>query len=536
MINIIRQLEQDPQKILLHDQEKVFKTLDRAYHVKGTPLVSDELYDTLRSISGTDENVGCDVPADNKRAKLPYWMGSLNKLSNVEKFALKYKDSTFVISDKLDGISALLIFEPGQVCKMYTRGNGVHGQDISHLLDHISGLTIPIKQTKQKIVLRGELIIKKTDFDAFDFGANARNTVAGLVNRKYIDTDISQYIQFVCYFVIEPVMKPSVFKRFVIHHKIQFVYNVEVDDIDEDSLTKMLRERRNVSDYDIDGIVVTSNDVYKLVPNKNPVYSFAFKDNSLLESQETIVESIEWNVSKDGFIKPTILVKPIHLSGVVIKKASGFNAEYIVKNKITKGTRVVIKRSGDVIPHIVHVYPTSGVVESDLLPRDINWVWSTTKKDIVISDKDTDEQNIKTLEHFYTKIKVKWLGGKSIQKLYENGYKTPFSIYKIDEDNLGGVLGSGMASKIIKERSDTFKLVELVDLMNASNVFGRSLGRSKLELIMAHCSECTRDELLNIKGVSVVTADQFLLGMNAFKDFMDENPFPVFKKIEHKFK
>lgn len=527
MIKIIRELEKDPQTILLHDQEKVFKTLDRAYHVKGKPLVSDELYDKLRSISGTKGYVGCDVPPDKKKVMLPYWMGSLDKIPNVEKFALKYKDTTFVISDKLDGISALLVFEPGQVCKMYTRGNGVHGQDISYLLDHISGVALPTKPVKEKIVLRGELIIKKTDFDALGFGANARNTVAGLVNRKQVDVSMSQYIQFVCYSVIEPKMKPSAFKRFARRHKIQFVYDKEVDDIDSDSLTKMLTKRRKASDYDIDGIVVTSNDVYKLVPNKNPVYSFAFKDNSLLESQETVVESIEWNVSKDGYIKPTILVKPIHLSGVVIKKASGFNAEYIVKNKITKGTRVVIKRSGDVIPHIVHVYPASGVVESDLLPSDINWVWNKTKKDIVVADTGTDEQAVKTLEHFYTKIKVKWLSGKSIQKLYDRGFKSPFSIYNIDKDDLGDVLGKTMASKIIKERDETFKSVELVDLMNASNVFGRSLGKSKLELIMAHCRKCTRGELLNIKGVSVVTADQFLLGMEAFKDFLKENPFPV---------
>jgi hypothetical protein len=77
MIKIIRELEQDPQKILLHDQEKVFKALDRAYHIKGKPLVSDELYDELRTISGTDGYVGHEVPSDKKKVKLPYWMGSL---------------------------------------------------------------------------------------------------------------------------------------------------------------------------------------------------------------------------------------------------------------------------------------------------------------------------------------------------------------------------------------------------------------------------------------------------------------------------
>jgi NAD-dependent DNA ligase len=409
---------------------------------------------------------------------------------------------------------------------MYTRGNGVEGQDISHLMEHINGITVP-KRLKEKIVLRGELIIKNVDFEMLNLGANARNAVAGLVNRKCVNADMLKYVQFVCYSVIEPSIAPGAFKQFAKRKKIQFVYDKEIDSIDQDNLKKILTKRRDKSDYDIDGIVVTSNSVQKLVPNKNPAYSFAFKDNSLLESQETVVEKVEWNVSKDGYIKPTIWVEPIHISGVVIRKTSGFNAEYIVKNKIAKGTRVVIKRSGDVIPHIVHVYPRTGVPESDLLPTGIKWAWNDSKKDIVVLEKGSDDQNIKALEHFYTKIKIKWLSGKSLQKLYEAGFKTPYSIYKIDEVQLGNVLGKTMASKIIKERVDTFASVGIVDLMNASNSFGRSIGKTKLDLIMSHCSECTREELLKMKGVSGVTADQFLLGMSEFRNFVKQNPFPV---------
>jgi NAD-dependent DNA ligase len=526
MIKIIKELKLDPTKILEQDQEKILKHLDRAYHVDGKPLVSDELYDKLRDISGLKGNVGCDEPPGKKKVKLPYWMGSLDKIANVEKFVSKYQDSTFVVSDKLDGISALVVFDIGAPPKMYTRGNGVNGQDISYLLGHINGIPVP-PISKEKLVLRGELIFKNGDFKSLNLGENPRNAVAGLVNRKCIDTSLLKHVQFVCYSVIEPELTPTAFKQFVKRRKIQFVHDKEIDIIDQGILKRILTKRRAKSEYDIDGIVVTSNAVHKLVPNKNPVYSFAFKDNSLLESQETVVEKVEWNISKDGYMKPTILVKPVHISGVVIKKASGFNAEYIVKNKITKGTIVVIKRSGDVIPHIVHVYPGKSLAESELLPTDVKWVWNDNKKDIVVVDKGSDEQNIKTLEHFYTKIKVKWLSGKSLQKLYESGYNTPYSIYKIDEVRLGNVLGKTMAAKIIKERDDTFRSIELVDLMNASNTFGRSIGKTKLELIMSHCHKCTRDELLGIKGVSSVTADQFLSGMAEFRVFIKQNPFSV---------
>ncbi len=106
--------------------KSLFKKLDDAYYVKGKPLISDELYDQIRKIALIDENnVGIGVV--DKKVKLPYWMGSLDKIINFEKFIKKYDNNGYVVSDKLDGISGMLVLD--KVSKLYTRGNGEYGQD-----------------------------------------------------------------------------------------------------------------------------------------------------------------------------------------------------------------------------------------------------------------------------------------------------------------------------------------------------------------------------------------------------------------------
>jgi NAD-dependent DNA ligase len=528
MNKIINNLKLNPtyvQDLTEAQIKSLFKKLDDAYYVKGKPLISDELYDQIRKIALIDENnVGIGVV--DKKVKLPYWMGSLDKIINFEKFIKKYDNNGYVVSDKLDGISGMLVLD--KVSKLYTRGNGEYGQDISHLLNFINiDKSIIEKKHKKRIVLRGELIIKKTDVSNFDSDSNIRNIVAGLVNRKVLNKELLKHINFVCYSVIEPAVYPKEYQKFVEKMNIQFVYNKYYSAIDLKKLHTILSSRKKKSEYDIDGIVIMSNNIYEIEPKKNPEYSFAFKSNDLLDSMDTTVELVEWNVSKDGYLKPTIILKPIKISGSTIKKTNGFNADYILKNKIVKGTRVVIQKSGDVIPNIIKIYPNDfDVDENNILPNNFEWKWNDKHKDIILTSLNSDDQQLKELEHFFTKIKVKWLSKQTLKKLFDSGYKTPYSIYKIKLKDLSKVISSEVTSKkIIDEREKTFGSVTLVDLMEASNSFGRSIGRKKLEMIISVCTNCSYDELMKINGISKTGADQFLHGYKRFEEFMKSNPF-----------
>lgn len=537
----IQDIASNPRKILEYNKEdihEIFKTLDNEYYNNGNSLVSDAVYDKIKKLTKyKPNNVGASIKS-GKKTKLPYWMGSQNKLvtqKTIEHFYNKHSSNNkFIISDKLDGISALLYYDKGKI-RMYTRGDGVNGQDITHL---IKPLGISITKIEDTVAIRGELVIKNRNI------VNARNIVAGFVNRKEVDEKILQYVRFVAYQVVEPDnILPSKHKSFVKKHTqgVEYVHHTITSNIEFENLKSILKNRKDLSEYDIDGLVILPDKVNKLVPNENPKYSFAFKDNSILQSKETTVENIEWNVSKDGYIKPTIILKPIQINGVTIKRTSGFNASFILTQKVAKGTRVIITRSGDIIPYIKQVFPLKTTYsEEELLPNNIEWEWTKSKTDIVIVNKDNQEQILKNIEFFYNIIKVKGLSTATLKKLYNTGYDTPYKVYSISKEELAKVLNSTLvAEKIVQERTKTFENLNIIDLMHASNSFGRSLGIKKIDLIMKEFNyklenlqntTNLKNQIQNIHGVGQITADQFVEGINEFSNFCKTNAFIAISK------
>jgi hypothetical protein len=118
----------------------LMKYASQEYYNTGVPIMSDSEYDTLKDTlerrfpdSRFIGEIGAEV--SKFKTELPYFMGSMNKIKpesgSVEKFAVKYP-SPYVISDKLDGQSGLLVKKDGKI-KIYTRGDGYVGQDVSHI-------------------------------------------------------------------------------------------------------------------------------------------------------------------------------------------------------------------------------------------------------------------------------------------------------------------------------------------------------------------------------------------------------------------
>ena len=125
------------------DVQKLVKQLKHANHIyrtTSTPVMSDEEYDILiEQLEEMDpDNVFLkDVGTEGGKVKLKYHMGSMNKIKDaklINQWVAKHPGEKFVISDKLDGSSALLVIEPG-IKQLLSRGNGDYGRDISHLID-----------------------------------------------------------------------------------------------------------------------------------------------------------------------------------------------------------------------------------------------------------------------------------------------------------------------------------------------------------------------------------------------------------------
>ena len=279
------------------------------------------------------------IKVEHAKVKLPYTMMSMDKIkpdtNSLKQFKKTYK-GPYVVSCKLDGISALYSTETGTP-KMYTRGNGYIGQSIDHLIDYFN-----LPKT-ENITLRGEIIIEESKFinNWSSKYANSRNFIAGIVNNREINQERAKMlndIDFVVYEVISPQMlKPS--KQFdylttlkplpnIVNYKI-----LKQDTLTNEVLSQLLLDWRQEYKYNIDGIIVSNDDVYER-KDKNPEHAFAFKMVLSEQEAESRVIDILWTASKDGLLKPRIKIEPVVIGGTTINYATGFNAKFIVDNKI----------------------------------------------------------------------------------------------------------------------------------------------------------------------------------------------------------
>ena len=509
---------------------------DIQYYNLGEPIFTDNEYDEIKEYLKTIDKkndyfkrVGADVAIDNK-VKLPFYLGSQDKIKDddktLQKWLKKYNTpSSYVISEKLDGISCLIIINNNKI-RIYTRGNGVYGQDITQLKDIIKG--IPLFNDKQKLAIRGELIINKNNWTKIaDKGANARNVVAGTINSKVIDKNIAKYIEFIAYDVLNPRTNIENALGYATSLNFNVVKHIKQSELSISSLYDLFKNWKETSNYEIDGLVITHNDIYKIKSGENPKYSFAFKSLKMHEEVDVIVTDIEWNISKDKYIKPIVKFNEIKLNGVKIKQATGFNADYIVKNIIGIGSKITIIRSGDVIPYIKNVLKpaTNGKPLMPLLP----YKWKG--KDIILENNlKNREQDIKIYTYFMKTLNIKGIGEGIITKLYDNSYDTLYKIINISKNELLNIDGfkEKSANNLI-ESLKSIKTKKCLEIMNASNLLGRGLGEKKLNLVFEVypfiCSDqektlkLTVDDLKKINGLGELSASLIISNLKTFLDF-----------------
>ena len=305
---------------------------------------------------------------------------------------------------------------------------------------------------------------------------------------------------------------------------------LEEEEINLDLLSKQLESRRRDSEYEVDGIVIYNNKQHKLVNGKNPKYAFAFKSILTHEQAEVIVTDVEWNVSMHKYMKPIIKFNEVVISGVKIQKATGFNGKFINDNIIGPGSRIVIIRSGDVIPHVLKVLSVS----SNSKPKmpENNYRWTDTQIDIILDeDGKNKEQDIKSYTYFMSKLDVGLVKESTIKKMYENGFDTLEKILKVKAEELVSLEGFQLksATKIV-ENFQKIKDAECDLLLDASNILGRGFALKKIKLVSekyplnkkAEILKLTVDDLLKIDGIGNVNAKQFVENIKKFYEFLDK--------------
>ena len=542
-----------------------------------TAVMSDDEFDFLvDELKKRDpkhptlSKIGAPLPkvTEIKKVKLPYHMGSMDKykLSDTkqfEKWLSKYK-GPYTITDKLDGVSALYYWDDG-TAHLYKRGDDQMGSDISFLIPYIPSLNkLKINNKDDKLLaIRGELIISLDNYDSYEGdktnhkdtpnaqskdgpSSNPRSTVAGLTNKKTIDPNITKLIDFVAYEMLYPrevhtdqLKEISKLGFTTVHHSL-------LKSIDFPKLIDILKDRKQTGKYECDGIIITDNNKHNVTKSGNPEHAFAFKELPDKLTSECKVIEVEWNVSKDGYVKPTVLIEPVQLSGVTIKRATGFNAKFIKDNKIGPGSIIQIVRAGDVIPHIEKVIKATG----ESMP-DFPYKWNETNVDIILDEeknknKDiTREHKISELTYFVSHMNMKFLSEQTVAKLYDEGFDSIIKILTLTKEDLLTLdnFKETMSKKIYESIQKSIEELDILIFAHASNIFGHNFGSRRLKKIFENYPKVliwiknkTFDEIKSaikeIEGFEDSLSGQFAEKIIEYEKLVNKLPANIKSKVQ----
>ena len=511
------------------------------------PILSDNEYDILAEYmearypnNAILKAVG--APVDKKKqVKLPVYMPSMDKIKPDTKHLAKWKGKykgPYVISAKADGISGLLVTKKGTQ-QLYTRGDGATGWERNHLIPY---LDLPVVNNT---VIRGEIIMRRDVFDTkySKEYKNPRNAVGGIINADFNLKNAAKYadLDFLAYEVIRPRLKPSKQMEFLQEKGFITIQYQILPDITNEQLSAILVDWRKNYKYQNDGIIVADDNIY-IRWKKNPKHAFAFKMVLSDQKAEAKVLEVIWTPSKDGFLKPKVRIEPVDIGGVTIEYATAFNAAFVEKHKIGMGALIEMVRSGDVIPHIMGVITPARKAQMPTIP----YKWNATHVDIIL-DNIVDNTNVqeKVISRFFQHLDVDGLGAGNVKRLMKAGFDSIEKIINMKEEDFLKADGfkEKLAKKVYTSIHEKLHSASLVEIMAATNIFGRGIGRRRLKVILDAYPTIIQgkmtkaeaeDKIAQLKGFGDKTAKDFMKHLKTFLAFMKTTHLESKLKIKKK--
>lgn len=503
---------------------QVLKASNALYRA-GSQVITDEQYDLyismLRSINHLHpylNQVEPEVLAEAKTVELPKRMLSTEKayskeeiekwlkriLKAAQEINVSEKDIELRVTPKLDGYAA---FDDGE--KLYTRGDGYRGQDITRAFDR----GLKVAENGIRGLGPGEIVIKKSYFDneLSDIFENSRNIQAAIIAEKKVDENVQKAVKDgACVFYPFALIKNKT------AHFSEIIENFD----------SIVEEMWKAVDFDIDGVILeTTHEAlkeYMGATRKSHRWQIAFKVNE--DSAEVKVISVTPQTSRTGRISPVAELVPTKLSGATISRVTVHHYNMVKTKKIGSGAIVQIVRSGLVIPKIEKVIEESEVQLPDNCPScGSKLLWESDHL-ICPNKSDCPAQTENTLIHFFKTLgNNDGFGPKVIEKITNFGIKHIHEIYQIPKHKF---LAFGFGDKTSQNLVDQLKAsreVEIEDWRFLS-AFGVSrLGGGNCEKLLQHHSivelfEVSVENMVKIDGFAQLSAEAIVEGLANVKE------------------
>lgn len=306
-------------------------------------------------------------------ADMRNWLARVGRLLPA---GMTVKDLDFVVEPKIDGLAIALTYENGRLIQGATRGNGVAGENVTANIRTIKNVPLRIPTTPDgppapaKIEVRGEIYMRIADFNQFNqqqlakegkIFANPRNAAAGSL--RMLDSRITAQRPLALYsYAIGYVEGAKIHsQQEALNYLRALGFPINPDILHTNDFEEVLKfihtwmERRDTLRYDVDGAVVKINDFALQqelgVVGNAPRWAIAYKFPA--REATTKLLKIGTNLGRTGQITPYAVLEPVNIGGVIVRQASLHNFDDLAKKDIREGDTVVVKRAGDVIPHVV---------------------------------------------------------------------------------------------------------------------------------------------------------------------------------------
>jgi len=519
--------------------EKLYLKYKEAYY-NSIPLVSDDVFDALEEKIRRENPNSSVLNIVGSTSSFPYLikhdkeMLSLNKTYSIDELFKWMGTNEICYSYKLDGMAVSLIYNSTQgLVLAKTRGDGVYGKNITENFKYIH-----IPNIKSDIEVRGEVIITKNNFTKLidecntrnlDIPTSMRNAVAGLLNpNKKHDIDLAKYLNFYAYDLICSNIIVSETNMFYQLHDFgfdnPFKGYLKSNEVTLETIRSIIKQYKETKDdvYFLTDGLVFSIDARKIQEqmgstSHHPKGKMAFKLQN--EQGVTTVNSITYDVGKNGKVSFVANVEPILLSGAIIKNVTLHNAKYIIDNEINIGSKINIIRSGEVIPKFLSIADNSNVKDYYSLPTlcpSCNSMlnWSSTNTDLVCDNIKCNRQILKSIIHWCKTIEIDGVSEGILSYLYEIKLITNYKdIYKLTEVDIRYLPGFGETSAYnIITAIDNRKNINCDRFVIGLNMSGVGKGTAKdimtyyktIDNFIAHCNDIAG--LCKIDGIGETTA------------------------------
>lgn len=361
-----------------------------AYYNTGTSELSDAEYDYkleelrkleketgFRMSNSPVNKVGYEVISGQNKVKHTIPMLSLEKVHSVKEIIDFAENQKMIAMFKMDGISIRAIYDSnGDIIGLCSRGNGEEGSDLYYQRFSFENLPLHIDVDKETII-DGEAVIKNQDFESInsslsdeDKYSHSRNLTAGSL--ALLDTNISskRHLRMIVWDVIEGCdyddfdkrLRWALDKGFDV---VNYIYTSNINENNINNINKILFDEAKTLGYGIDGVVWKYNSVEYGKSKGKTAHHFcnaiAWKNENKV--YKTILEDIEWQVSKTGQINPVAKFKAVDLDGAITTRSTLHNLSYIESLELGIGDEIGVIRSNEVIPRVVDNYTKSNTWE-----------------------------------------------------------------------------------------------------------------------------------------------------------------------------